>query len=706
MNQVLNVKEGVFLLKYLTDGTLALIDQRSTLRIIDPKTFKVIGGFKTKLEHKHRILNIVDVSSSGKYTLVGLPNKNKAALFLTQEKKLKSMIGHHKGDVETVAISDDESYLATGGTDGHTFVYHANSNNPFIALTPRGDYISCISFSDDSNIVAYGCFDATITVKNIALMREDFVLKGHHAPIKQLHFLSSQFLLAVDREGNVVIWDLHTRSVKSRLPKMLEEILAITVSEDKHFLFVSTIYGNIGLYDLEKFERVTATYLKAQDRVNALALDHKNKVLFCATQEGDLFEHDLLSGDDILLESIKAKDFKKAYKQIEVNVLLRFSDHFTTLEEIWNKSLSQAKQLFAKGLDKTAVQLLEPFSEVPGKRGIINKIVQEFGEFQKFTTYVKEKRYALAYPLAIKFPTYQETQEYMTMEKIWETQFSKAKKFIMDRSGEEKAREHLALFRGVSHKAKLITDLYNQRKVFILFLNKLSKKEYFTVFKLVESYPFLTELKEFKDLKRWGDAIYIKIQQAFQSQDYLSAIKFAKHIKDFPDFKDEIEALVEHSQVYISFKHAIEVQDLKTVYELLENNSFLAKLPALDGIDYQWDDILSKIDEPMSEGNMQEVLYLLKPYPYVAYKKRHIMVFIKTTFMRQLEKAIEDKEEADLIIEGFKNMYATFGKDELLMLLAKNYEKKHNVSIDFSYTKPGNFLTFSIDTLPMSILHT
>ena len=706
MEQLLNVKEGIFLLKYLKDGTVALIDQRSTLRIIDPKTFKVIGGFKTKLEHEHRILNIVDISVSGRYTLVGLPKKGKAALFLTQEKKLKAIMGHHKGDVETVAISDDETYLATGGTDGRTFVYHVNSNNPFIVLPPRGDYISCICFSEDSSIVAYGSYDRTITVKNIALMSEEFVLKGHHAPIKNLYFLSSQLLLAVDREGGVVIWDLHTRAVKVRLPKMLEEILDITVSEDKHFLFVSTIYGNIGLYDLEKLERVTATYLKAQDRVNALAIDHKDKILLYGTQEGDLVGHNLLSGDEILLESIKNRDFKSAYKQIEDNVLLRFSVHYTQLEEIWEKSLVQAKQLFGKGLHEAGTQVFKPFSEVPGKRGIINKVIKEFEEFQKFRLYVKERRYALAYPLAIKHPMYQETKEYMDMEEIWETQFSKAKKSILERTGEEQAREHLTLFRGVSHKAKLITDLYNQRKVFMLFRSKLAHKDYLVVFQLVESYPFLAEFKEFKELKSWGDAIYIKIHQAFQTQDYLSAIKYAKLIKDFPDFKDEVQALVEHSQVYIAFKHAVEIQDLQRVYELLEHNSFLAKLPVLKGIDYQWDDILSQIDNPISDGDMEGVLYLLKPYPYASHKKRLIIAFIKTTYMKQIEKAIENDEAVDKVVQGFKNMYATFGKDELLMLIAKNYEKTHKVKIDFEHTKPGSFLSFNINALPMSIFHT
>ena len=177
MEQVLDAKAGIFKLKYLKDGTLALMDQNSTLRVLNVETFKTIGGFKAKLVHEHRILNIMDISYTGSHALIGIPKKHKAALFASETKKLQATIGLHKGDIETVAISDDGRYLATGGTEGHAYVYHASSASAFISLMPRSDYITSIAFSPDSSLIAYGSFDRIITVKNIDLMSEEFLLK-------------------------------------------------------------------------------------------------------------------------------------------------------------------------------------------------------------------------------------------------------------------------------------------------------------------------------------------------------------------------------------------------------------------------------------------------------------------------------------------------------------------------------------------------
>ena len=704
MPKSINVKEGIFCIKYLDDGNVAVIDQRSTLRMINPLTLKIVDGFKAKLVHEHRILNIVDVSMSGKYTLIGIPQKNKAAFFINENKKLKATIGiHTKGEIEAVAISDDDHYVATGGTDGRTFIYQADSASPFIALPPKKDYITTINFSDDSKLVAYGSFDCTITVKNIGMMSDDFVLIGHSAPVKKLLFISKQLLVSADRDGGLIVWDLHARKIKVRLRKMLEEILAIALSEDKHFLFVSTVQGNIGVYDTQKLECITNRYLKIEGRVNAIGLAHKEKLLLYGTQEGEFGAHSLVQGEDELESYLEKKDFKAAYAMVNENIMLRFSDYYKQLDEAWDTALSQSKQLFGKGLNDAAVQVLNPFKDILGKRAIIQDVIKEFAEFSKFKMYIRGQKYALAYSLVANHPLFEKTPEYEELEAIWERQFLKAKKSILAKTDEEEARKHLVLFRGISHKSKLITALFNQGKVYTLFKHKLSQEDYKSIFQLVGNHPFLAELKEFKDLKSWSDLIYIKIHEAYIVQDYITAIKLAQSIKDFPDFKEEIHDLVEHSQVYLSFKQAIEAKDLGRVYELLEHNSFLADLPAIKGIDKKWDHILEHVNTFVQRGDVERVLALVSPYKYKKYKMQHILIFIKSAYMKQLETAIENKEPIEKIVKGCRHIYTLFGKDELFMVVVKHYERMHNTQIDFSDIRSGHIHTFDLKKVKKDI---
>jgi WD40 repeat protein len=703
MKNAITLESAILLLKYLENGQIAVMDKYSTLRIIDPVSLKTVGGFKAKLHHEHRLLNIMDVSYGGKFTLIGVPKKHKAALFLTKEKKLKFTLGMHDGDIESVAISNDEQYIATGGTDGHTFVYHHATKAPMMALPTRSDYITCISFSEDSSIIAYGSYDRTITVKNISLMSDDFVLKGHHSAVKKLLFLSPQRMLASDKEGHLTVWDLHSRKVAYHLPKMLEEVLDITLTEDKRFLFASTMLGNIGLYDLEKKECIDPHYLKVTGRVNALCVAYKENTLFYASDDGSVTSHFLLEGEEDLKAAIERQDYVAAYARVKANILLEYSEHYLIMQDRWEKALHQAKQLYGKGLSDTAAHVLSPFAEVPGKRTLIKNINKEFEEFEKFKIYVSTQKYALAYSLSAQHPMYLETPEYEELEATWERQFARAKKSILAKSGEEQAREHLSLFRGVSHKAKQITALYDQRKVYMLFRAKLAKKDFTTIFQLVETYPFLADFKEYKEIRNWADLIYIKIHEAYLEQDYITAIKHAHHIKEFPEFKNEVSALIEHSQVFIDFKQALSVHDLDKIYQLLARNSFLADLPAIKGIDVVWDNILDKIDTPVSEGNMEAVLSLLSSYAYAEYKKQHIIIFVKATYMAQLEAHIEDNDDIQELVKGFQNFYKLFGKDDLLMIMTHHYSKVKNTKIDFSHIKPGTLMSFNLATLPLSI---
>lgn len=704
MDPALNLKETVFQIKALSNGQAAVIDQRSTVRFIDPLKLNVIDGFKSKLVHEHRILNIVDISKSGKYVLIGIPSKNRAALYLGHEKKLKTQIGMHRGDIESVAISDNEHYLATGGTDGKTFIYHASTTAVLMALPNHRDYVTCIAFNEKNSLVASGSFDKLIFVKNIATMSDAFTLIGHYGPIKKMQFLASDLLLSADKAGHIMIWDLQNKKAKYRLPKMRDEILDIHVTADHKFLFVSTATGQIGLYDLENYTQLTESYVKIDGRVNALEVIEEHKLLLYSTDDGYIKSHSLLENEEALVESMKEGDFEAAYKYVADNMLLTFSDHYKTLERIWADRVEKAKELLAANLKDEAYRLLAPFSNVPGKRTVVKTMMRDFVEFGKFKSYILNERYALAYSLAHKYPVYQETQEFKELEATWERQFAKAKRSILERTGEDKAREYLALFRGVSDKARLITALYDQRKVYVLFRSKLAQKDFLAVFSLAHNYAFLKELKEYKDLMQWADAIYIKINHHFKEHDYMSAIKLANAIKDFPEFKEEVRTLLKHSEVYLEFEQVLMKKDFDRLYMLLELYPFLADLPVVDTIDPKWNEVEEAVQKPIFKGDIKGILETVKEYLTVRYKRNHIIMFVKGAYIRQVDYAIKKKFDPLKIRHALETLYTTFGEDEIFIFLNNRLSENSSDCADFETLIPGDPARVSLNKLPINIL--
>ena len=45
-------------------------------------------------------------------------------------------------------------------------------------------------------------------------MSNNFALRGHSTVIKKLHFLSSDALLSVEKEGQIIVWDLNNQKIK------------------------------------------------------------------------------------------------------------------------------------------------------------------------------------------------------------------------------------------------------------------------------------------------------------------------------------------------------------------------------------------------------------------------------------------------------------------------------------------------------------
>lgn len=703
MERNVNLKEMPFLLKTLDDGNIASIDKRSTVRILDPKTLKVIDGFKSKIVHEQKLFNSVDISKKGDLTLIALPKKEKAALFINSEKKLKAQIGFHRGEVESVAISDDEHFCATGGTDGRTFIYHANTSTVMLTLPPHIDYVTAIAFSPRNTFVATGSFDRVIHVKNIALMSDAFNLIGHSEVIKKLIFLSNELLVSADKSGQLIIWDISKKKIKKRMPKMLEEILDIALSEDKKFLFVSTVFGNIGVYNLETYEQVTGTFLKIGQPINALTVSDSEKRLFYATIDGYVHTYSLLVGEEVLVDSFEHNHFKAAYSAVDNNPLLKFSEHYKRLEAFWEESVEKAKLELTHNNREGAKLRLEPFAQVPHKRTIIKHLLEDFVEFRKFVQFIKEQKYALAYSLAAKYPIYQNTPEYKKLEAIWESQFSKAKKTILQNGGEEKAREYLSLFRGVSHKARLITDLFNQRKAYMLFRKKLAQKDFIAVFQLTKSFAFLKELKEYTDLMKWADSIYIKINHHYHKHEFIEAIKLAHAIKDFPDFKEEVASFIEHSEVYLEFEQLIKAKNYDQMYALLERHPFLSDLPILNTIDERWHEIEHELELPIRKGDMKRVLELCQDYWKITFKRRQIIMFIVSTYLRQIEYGIKKGLEQDQIIQAMHTLYGLVGDNELLEIMANDYSVKVDTVVNFDNVIPGTPTMMELKNFPLDI---
>ena len=460
-DKIIEIRSAVVTLKPLYDGRLVMMDKGGNLRQFDADTYKVIGGFKTGIAQERSWGNHMSVSASGKYAASIIPHSNKAALYDIETKKLLYTTSRHKGDLESVCVDDNNHYIVTGGTDGKTYVWSLETGRLVYSFPPHADYITALDIN--SIWIVSASYDKTISVLNLTSMKTPIRLSGHSSVVIQMKLLKNMRMLSIDKEGNIILWNLKTSKIVQRFTRISDEATCFAVSADEKFLFVGTKLGNVSLYEIDKGELLKRSYLKEESKVTALSLIEAKGQLLVGTKTGRLSFYSLVPDEGSLLLKLKNKEYSELYEEAEENPLLYYSSVYLTLEELWKVTLIKATKMLEIGQKSNAKVILDPFNKVKTKRTLIQELYKDYDEFEKFKLFANEKKYFLAYPLANRHEHFKQSDVYKQLEHEWHVKFNKAKTYLADKKGDEKVRKLLTNFKGISEKSILIQELFRQR---------------------------------------------------------------------------------------------------------------------------------------------------------------------------------------------------------------------------------------------------
>jgi hypothetical protein len=284
-------------------------------------------------------------------------------------------------------------------------------------------------------------------------------------------------------------------------------VLDFTFDAKEEYMFATTKNKNIFLYDLNKMDLITDNFIRVNSTITSIEFVSELMYLIIGTVDGILYIYDILAEEKLLNEFIEEKKYAEAYELLNENPILKNSSAFEHIESIWEKTFLKAQSFLEKSKKEIAEQLVKPFMSIPSKRMVIQSLFRDFAEFEKFKTLVIKKKYPLAYSLSNKYPTFKQTTYYKHMEKEWKKVFSVARQLIFDKSKEDYVKQILTPFRGVSEKTPLIQALFNQKEIYQLLKQKLSKKDFKGFFELINRYPFLADLEEYHQAIAFGEKL-------------------------------------------------------------------------------------------------------------------------------------------------------------------------------------------------------
>jgi WD40 repeat protein len=128
--------------------------------------------------------------------------------------------------------------------DGSIGVWDMVERRHAVGFNEHNDSVRAVAWSRDNNRFASAGEDRTVMIWNAQRASREMVLFGHSARITGLAFApDSSFLVSVDFQGLVIIWDLAQRRERLRFSRK-DQIKSLVVSPDGRLLVASD-----GVYD-------------------------------------------------------------------------------------------------------------------------------------------------------------------------------------------------------------------------------------------------------------------------------------------------------------------------------------------------------------------------------------------------------------------------------------------------------------------------
>ena len=675
-----NFKDAIVLTKILDNGNLLLVDSKTTIRYLEKDTLELVNGFKVNINHLRYKNTVVDFSNDGKVFVTLSSDCKESRLYDAITKKAITKFNRHHGEASCVGIDTEAKYMFSCGDDGKSFAIDIKSGKLAFTLPVHVDTVNDIAFSSNGNWIATCSYDKKISIFHLSMMSAKHKLKAHAAPVMKITFIGQDKLFSVDKNNTGIIWNIYSGKVITRLEGIHDDVTQVVTGENDKFLFLGTLLGYILVYELDTYKQLSRKYIKLKAAITSLTFDEEEKHLIISCANGDLLFYYIYSGQGHLKELLKQKKYDDIHSFVDTNPLLAYTEIYALVSNIWENTLKKAKQCLQNNDRKTAVALLSRFKNIPEKNKIMQRILVEYKEYDKFVDLAKRGKIVLAYGLVNKHPLYKESSIYKSLEAKWRKAFALAQKYSLDPKGGEKAREVLAPYRGISDKTQLMQDLFSQGEVYKRFRVALGQKDFKIAFELIKLHEFLKEFPEYITLMNYADTLYIKSQQLINTGDTHSAIKMLRILKDFPDFTVEIKELMIDIEAKQKFFKLIKEDEIAEAYNMLDISNELQETEDGKRLQEQWTKDLSIANNFAVEGNIDEIKKCLQAYMGITSKFMALGTVFGWAYMVQLELAISSEKEKHFIENGIKNYILNFGLQDQILSLYEIFIVKHPTS--------------------------
>jgi len=598
----------------------------------------------------------------------------------------------YEGEIEQIAFVPHTKYIVTGTKNGRVMQYRYDGRAHISRLCSFGhnlkekkrnsanNYVSAFAFYE--NLIACSGYGGEIRVLKMHTYAQRVTIDSSKVRINTLCFLDKNTLVSGNVDGLIQIHSLKKHQTSKKISAPFREINKIILMENPRYIMVSGASKDIILIDTQSAKIVSKSYLSLSANVsNILLADSETLLALINKTEIEKIE---LPSVAHLKSYLLHNELNKAYALIEKDPMLQGTREHKRVEVMYEKFYSQAINALIDSNTKEARRLMQMFSDVASKREDIDSIFKAFEHYPRFKGLYLEKKYALAYPMAEKFPALKRTKQYKKMEESFKEAYTFAQKQILIGRA-DLAKEILSSYATVLSKKPMLKLLLNQNEDFIEFLKAINTKDYVSVWRLVKTDEMFAHIPTYIALQNEIDSSLKSIQTDIYKNRLESAVEKIKSMMHIPSIKEELQELYSLSKLVSKLHSAYEADNFVECYEIIDSSSELDALELSKLLESHYSKVIYKAEESALKGDLKGIKKVLGEFIHIKTREDQIGDLLRLSFYVKIKTLLAKHsfKAAESIIYSYLDI---FGLDSEIRLIMKTFEgvskKKLAITLD------------------------
>ncbi|MFC1716168.1 OmpL47-type beta-barrel domain-containing protein [Candidatus Poribacteria bacterium] len=219
--------------------------------------------------------------------------------YLTYRFEVSKELTDHKGSVNSIVFSPDDSLIASGSEDSTVKLWEADSGERIKAIMRHPFPILSVAISPDSYVVAAGSEAGTITLWDVNYKERIKTLKGHTNRVESMRFSPDGSTLASGSANHTIrLWDMDSGKEVKQFSEHTDSVNSLAFSPDGKILASSSADGIVKLWNMESGESIF-TLKESAGGVNSVCFNPDGAVLASGSANGVIRLWDVSSGEEI-----------------------------------------------------------------------------------------------------------------------------------------------------------------------------------------------------------------------------------------------------------------------------------------------------------------------------------------------------------------------------------------------------------------------